>query len=126
MPFKDSGFHEHDWIGVDLDCTLAEYSGYKGHLHIGEPIPMMVERVKKWILEGEDVRIFTARVAQSIYRPTPEAVFRTVNAIQDWTEKHIGVRLQVTCIKDANMKELWDDRAVQVIPNTGLRVDGED
>lgn len=26
------------WIGVDLDGTLAEYTGWKGVEHIGEPI----------------------------------------------------------------------------------------
>ena len=27
--------------------------------------------------------------------------------------------------KDFRMIQLWDDRCVQVIPNTGLRADGE-
>ena len=39
--------------------------------------------------------------------------------IQDWTEKHIGHRLPVTCEKDYGMIELWDDRAVRVIHNKG-------
>ena len=50
------------WIGVDLDGTLAEYGGWKGPDHIGPPVPKMLERVKSWIAEGRDVRIFTARV----------------------------------------------------------------
>ena len=37
------------WIGVDLDGTLAEWDGWKGHEHIGPPIPAMLERVKRWI-----------------------------------------------------------------------------
>lgn len=41
------------------------------------------------------------------------------DAIQDWTEKHLGARLTVTCVKDLHMIELWDDRAVQVVVNTG-------
>ena len=53
------------WIGIDLDGTLAEYDGWKGVEHIGKPIPSMVERVKAWIIEGKDVRIFTARVCMS-------------------------------------------------------------
>jgi hypothetical protein len=44
-------------------------------------------------------------------------------AIGDWCEEHIGVRLPITCTKDYGMVELWDDRAVQVIPNTGDRAD---
>jgi hypothetical protein len=46
-----------------------------------------------------------------------------VLTIQDWCEKHIGRRLEVTCQKDFAMIELWDDRCVQVVCNTGKRVD---
>lgn len=37
-------------------------------------------------------------------------------------ETHIGRVLPITNIKDYQMIELWDDRAVQVIPNTGQPV----
>lgn len=47
------------WIGVDLDGTLAEYTGWHGPGHIGPPIPKMLDRVKNWLAEGVDVRIFT-------------------------------------------------------------------
>ena len=50
-----------DWIGVDLDGTLAEYHGWNDG-KIGEPIQLMVERVKRWLAEGKSVRIMTARV----------------------------------------------------------------
>lgn len=50
------------WIGVDLDGTIAEYHGWVSPTHIGAPIPKMVERVKVWLSEGKEVRIFTARV----------------------------------------------------------------
>lgn len=112
------------WIGVDLDGTLAEWRKFGGLNVIGPPVPRMVERVKKWLAEGKEVRVMTARVSQSVYRPQPEDVFRTVCAIQDWCLEHLGQRLKVTCIKDFEMIELWDDRAVQVIENTGLRADG--
>jgi hypothetical protein len=46
--------------------------------------------------------------------------------IQAWCLKHIGLALAVTHEKDMNMYQLWDDRAVQVIENTGNRVDGSD
>jgi hypothetical protein len=39
---------------------------------------------------------------------------------------HPLVHLPVTNCKDLNMVELWDDRAVQVVPNTGQRADGQD
>ena len=48
------------WIGVDLDGTLAQYGGWKGPDTIGDPVPMMKERVMKWLNEGAEVRIFTA------------------------------------------------------------------
>ena len=105
------------WIGVDLDGTLAEYGGWKGADHIGSPIPLMVERVKAWLANGIEVRIFTARV----WGDDRDGV---AAIIQDWCEQHIGQRLAVTCTKDYGMVELWDDRAVQVIPNTGRRADG--
>lgn len=97
------------WIGVDLDGTLAHYDGWKGIDHIGEPIPRMVERVKAWMAEGKDVRIFTARVSQ------PEAE----GPIIEWCVKHFGFGLRITNVKDMAMIELWDDRCVQVIANTG-------
>lgn len=39
--------------------------------------------------------------------------------IERWCLEHIGIVLPVTNVKDYGMIELWDDRAVQVIPNTG-------
>lgn len=113
------------WIGVDLDGTLAKYTGWQGVDHIGEPVPAMLERVKLWLAGGKDVRIMTARVCISDWRPDQSTVEHCRRVIQDWTEKHLGVRLIVTNVKDYSMLELWDDRAVQIIPNTGLRADGK-
>lgn len=108
------------WFGVDLDGTLAEYHGWNGGL-IGDPIPKMALRVRSWLAQGVDVRIFTAR-ASDLNELRRE---RSVKEIQDWTEQHFGRRLPVTATKDFAMVELWDDRAVQVIPNTGMRADGK-
>jgi len=47
-------------------------------------------------------------------------------AIHQWCILHIGKQLRITCKKDYKMIELWDDRAVQVIPNTGKRADGKE
>jgi hypothetical protein len=102
------------WIGVDLDGTLAEYTEWKGPTHIGAPIPLMVNRVKQWIKEGVEVRIFTARVSK--YNP---ARIEAMYAIMDWTTKVFGVMLTVTAEKDYDMLELWDDRATKVEFNTG-------
>lgn len=106
------------WIGVDLDGTLAEYHGWQGIDHIGEPIPKMMERVRRWIREGREVRIFTARVG-------PRAPFDQASAdeaeyhIREWLKSHDLGQLAITCVKDFGMDELWDDRVVRVELNTG-------
>jgi hypothetical protein len=104
------------WIGVDLDGTLAYYDGWDGG-RIGAPVPAMVERVKGWLAEGKSVRIVTARVSNDA--SPPERVEQRV-WIQRWCQEHIGRVLTVTCEKDFGMVELWDDRCVQVVKNTGL------
>lgn len=50
------------WIGVDLDGTLAKSVKSKAAEDIGVPIHRMVKQVKKWLAQGQDVHIFTARV----------------------------------------------------------------
>jgi hypothetical protein len=101
------------WIGVDLDGTLAHYEGWKGTNNIGDPVPAMLERVKQWLVDGREVRIFTARVC---YDPDGSIC----RIVEDWCMKHLGQRLPVTCQKDYGMVELWDDRCVSVEMNTGI------
>lgn len=115
------------WIGVDLDGTLAVYDHWRGLTHIGEPIMPMLRRVTAWLAEGQEVRIFTARVSvvqsdRPTYATAVEEAHHALRAIQSWCLEHIGVTLEVTCQKDFNMIELWDDRAVQVERNTGRRL----
>jgi pyruvoyl-dependent arginine decarboxylase (PvlArgDC) len=103
----------NDWIGVDLDGTLAhQEEGDDWDLSIGAPVERMVQRVKKWLSEGEDVRIFTARVHS-------DKDGRIAAAIRAWCKKNIGVEIPVTNKKDPWIRELWDDKAVQVKHNTG-------
>ena len=107
------------WIGVDLDGTLAHYDGWQGASHVGEPILAMQTRVLKWIAEGQKVRIFTARVSHDGSPKRVKDALEALHAIQEWSVKHLGVALPVTCTKDYRMTELYDDRAVQVRMNTG-------
>lgn len=93
------------WIGVGFDGTLAEYHGYTPVL--GKPIPAMVVRVRKWIENGHEVRIFTAR---------PKVEW---SLISRWCLVHIGHSLQCTNEKTYQMEVLFDDRVVQVEGNTG-------
>ncbi len=114
------------WIGVDLDGTLAiDVVGPYIPGQIGEPIPAMVERVKGWIAQGIEVKIFTARASghnRDGAAKTTLAMQMTRDVIGDWCEKHIGKRLDITAEKDYRMLESWDDRAIQVVKNTGERV----
>lgn len=115
------------WIGVDLDGTLAHYDGWVGPGHIGYPVPAMLDRVREWLEDGKDVRIFTARVSKGDH--SPQRVYEAgvaIYAIQQWCAKYVGRILPITNIKDELMVELWDDRCVQVIPNTGARADSQE
>ncbi len=107
------------WIGVDLDGTLAHYEGWHGAQHVGEPVPKMIERVKRWLAEGRAVKIFTARVSHDGSPRRLREAEEARAAIELWCAKHLGQTLPVTNAKDYAMIELWDDRAVQVWPNTG-------
>jgi hypothetical protein len=101
------------WIGYDLDGTLAyQGEGHYSPFEIGHPIPKMVARAKRDIAEGRyEVRIFTARAAHQSGHVN--------QAIRDWCKKHIGQELPVTNEKDLGCVRIYDDRAVQVVKNSG-------
>lgn len=116
------------WIAVDMDGTVAEYHGWTKWNEFGPPIPAMIQRIRGWLADGHDVRIFTARVSlpqddtkeQTCYKTGEK--FTSVmmkHAIAEYCEKHIGQRLRSQCYKDLHTIEIWDDRAVGVEANTG-------
>ncbi len=107
--------------GVDLDRTLATYDEWIAPDVIGKPIPLMVERVKRWLADGDRVDIFTARAHPS---HSPEEVESATRAIKEWFENLFGVEPIVTSMKDPEWDDIWDDKTVQIIPNTGERADG--
>lgn len=100
---------EKGYIAVDLDGTLARYTGWKGATKIGKPIPRMVKRVRRWVGHGRKVKIFTARADDE----------RSVNAIKKWLKDNELPDLEVTNLKDKDCIEFWDDRAKAVEKNTG-------
>jgi hydroxymethylpyrimidine pyrophosphatase-like HAD family hydrolase len=108
-------------IAVDFDGTLATYNGWKGVDHLGEPIPEMVEKVKTALAQGDEVTIFTARVnpGDGNYKEALEATISLIS-IGQWSLKHVGKLLPITCQKSKHWDEFWDDRAKEVIPNTGV------
>jgi hypothetical protein len=119
---------DKEWIGVDLDGTTAEYHEWMPWNQIGPPIMPMVERIRQWIAEGKKVKFFTARVRPDIHEVcecymTKEKFTNLdmIEAVQAWAKEYVHptYRFEVTCIKDVHMREFWDDRAVQVVPNTG-------
>lgn len=106
------------WVGVDFDRTLATYDHYRGPNKFGDPIPKMVERVKQWIAEGQEVKIMTARVSHANH--DRQDIEKTREALGEWCIKHLGKKLEITCEKDYAMEILYDDRAVGVVPNEGI------
>ena len=105
-------------IGVDLDGTLAtKFDEEYNPGIIGDPVAPMVEQVKRWLAEGHDVVVFTARVSPS----NAESEIKIArDAIGRWCRLVFGRELEITSDKDFRMSELWDDRARQVVTNTGL------
>jgi hypothetical protein len=71
----------------------------------------MVKRVQALLANGHKVVVFTARMEDN----DPGVA----KMIGDWTEEHIGIRLEATAIKRKDMVVFYDDRAHHVIPNTG-------
>ena len=103
---------KENWIGVDLDGTLAYFDTWRGMNHIGKPIEPMMARVKDWIKDGYTVKIVTARAS----------VEGGIEPVKKWLAKHKLPDLEVVAGKDFYMLELWDDRSVQVIHNMGKPV----
>jgi len=97
------------WVAVDLDGTLVQYSGWSGPEDVGKVFPAMLDRIHNWEKHGFEVRIFTARAGISEHK----------RVVEKWL-REIGLgHLRVTNVKDYAMIQQWDDRAVQVVPNTG-------
>ena len=116
-----------EWIGVDLDKTLAmglpASERVDDPAKIGPPIESMVKRIHRWIEEDEyDVKIMTARASSRQRFEGETTVEHSIARVQQWCLEHLGIVLPVTCEKDHLMVQLWDDRAIQVIENTGVPI----
>lgn len=108
--FRYPRYSRKGWIGVDLDGTLAKYNDTPSMDYIGNPVPLMLDRVDYWIRTGRTVKIFTARAGNSIEE----------EKIHQWCLRHGLPKLEITNKKDNRMLALWDDRAVGVIKNQGI------
>lgn len=110
------------WVGVDFDRTLSSRTHDSPTMDAGPPVPKMVERVKKWLAQGHNVKIFTARVGTQPTDGRWGTAEQQKELIEQWCLKHIGVVLPVTSQKDGYMLEMWDDAAVAVEENTGRQL----
>lgn len=105
-------------ILVDFDRTLAFYESWeKNGAALGEPIPAMLDRVKYWRALGKDVRIFTARAADSNPRKAGDMA-----RITEWCQQYVGEPLPIQNWKDFTTEAIWDDLAFSVEANTGRLV----
>ena len=69
----------------------------------------MMDRIKQWIAQGKTVKIFTARAT----------IPQQIPPIREWLRQNGLPELEITNMKDFSMVECWDDRAVEVVTNTG-------
>lgn len=113
MASMDFHGHSKKWLAVDLDGTLAYYDGWKGIGHIGDPIKSVADALHIRKKSGWGIAIFTARVSD------PSEAIEAERQIWAWLAKHHIDVDGITCVKHKHFVEFWDDRAVQVIKNTG-------
>lgn len=99
---------------VDLDGTLAHYdpANFQPGV-IGAPVPIMLDRVKRWLNDGDEVVIFTARLSGGGDHDKERA------AISAWTQEHVGQELEATAVKEKRFTDFWDDEAHGVVKNEG-------
>ena len=97
------------WIGMELDGTLAQCSTPQSFDGIGQPVDAMLNRVKQWQMVGVDVRLFTARAADTEQKAL----------ISDWVQQHGLQPMKITDQKDFQMSQFFDCQAVHLIHNKG-------
>lgn len=107
-------------IAVDFDGTLADDSRVK-YPECGPPVWRMVERVRRWIAEGHEVVLFTARLAEKdVHRERNQ-----VKRLTEWLDLYgihntDGTVIAMTAWKLPKFDEFWDDNAVRVARNLGV------
>jgi ribonucleotide monophosphatase NagD (HAD superfamily) len=86
-------------FAIDLDGTLLEYDGWKGEFHFGKAFPGAVDWVKKQLLMGNKVTVFTTR-GDSLQ-------------LREHLQKQGFPELPITNIKLASFTVFIDDRAIR-------------
>jgi hypothetical protein len=72
-------------VAVDVDGVLAEYHGWHGVDHIGDPLPGAIDFMKA-LSEICDVLVYTTRCCEEINKP--EKAHLLVNRVRAWLDKH--------------------------------------
>jgi hypothetical protein len=92
------------YYAIDLDDSLAKYTGPSGNTEIGDPNPEIVG-VAHYLHElGYEVRLFTARCGFP----------SEIDKIEKWLEKYNLSFMIITNVKMHGMICLLDDRACNV------------
>lgn len=96
--------NEKGFYMVDLDDTLAKYTGVRGNSPVGDPNPEIVGVVHYLHEMGFEIRLFTARAG------FPDQV----PLIEEWLKKHNLSFMIITNVKDHGVIAILDDKAVNV------------
>jgi len=99
---------------IGLDGVLAYYERWGNEGDIGEPINDMKNKILKWINNGITIKIFTARAYKE----------ESINHIRKWLLLNgLPPTLEITNIKGTDCDLILDNKAREVIHNTGMIID---
>jgi hypothetical protein len=101
------------WLAVDLDGTLCEYDGFKGHDVFGAIVKPINDAMTVRRNSGWKIAIFTAR-ADTVEHAEFVSYFLVGNGIEYDL---------ITNFKKPYFTEFWDDRAMPVERNEGKFID---
>ncbi len=104
-------------VCVDLDGVLAQYDGWKGVEHIGDPIPGAVQFTKK-LQEVARVVIFTTRTnADPAIQERNESVEMLTQRVRLWLDAHGFAYDEIYTGQGKPLAAAYvDDRAVECRP----------
>ena len=106
--------HARKTVAVDLDGVLAQYDGWKGVDHIGQPIAGARDFLQA-LHEHFDILIYTTRCCEEIN--PPEKAHLLVNRVRKWLDDN---EMPYDDIWDGQGKPIYiacvDDRAVACTP----------
>jgi hypothetical protein len=102
-------------IALDFDKTLARHESAWGISRVGEPIPLMVAKVKEWVAKGYKITIFTARLSHDLSQNKIQE-----GLIKGFLAKNGLPDFDVTAMKLSSFTHIIDDRGYHVFPNTGV------